>query len=148
VTSNKRPRSRWLYAAFVIITIALGLGSRAVAAHLPSWLAKNAGDALYATMAFFLVGALAPRVRTRTAAAIAFGWSAAVEFSQALHPAWLDAIRETLPGRLVLGQGFHWSDLACYAVGTALGVAVETAIEMAYRGPGHHDEARGDRRHQ
>lgn len=122
------PRSRWVYAGLVAAAIALGLGSRAIAGALPWWLAKNAGDGLYATMVLFGAGFAWPRMRTRTAAAIAFAWSTAIEFSQALHAPWLDAIRETLPGRLVLGQGFHWSDLACYAVGVALGAAVDVAI--------------------
>ena len=37
-------------------------------------------------------------------------------------------IRATLPGRLVLGQGFHALDLVCYVIGVALGVAVELAV--------------------
>ena len=120
-------RSRWRYAVAVAVTIAAGLGSRAVASALPWWLAKNAGDALYATMVFFGVGLIAPRIRTSTAAAIALAFSAAIECSQAYHAPWLDAVRDTLPGHLVLGQGFHAFDLVCYAIGVALGAALEIA---------------------
>ena len=127
------PRSRWLYAAAVAATIAAGLGSRAVAASLPWWLAKNAGDALYATMVFFGVGFVAPRLATRTAAAIALAFCVAIECSQAVHTPWLDAVRETLPGRLVLGQGFHAFDLVCYAIGVALGVVVELVLRSGRR---------------
>jgi len=122
------PRSRWAYAAAVAVTIAAGLGSRAVASALPWWLAKNAGDALYATMVFFGVGFLAPRIRTRTAAAIALVFCAAIEGSQLYRAPWIDAVRETVPGHLVLGQGFHAFDLVCYAIGVALGVVVEAAL--------------------
>ena len=94
-------RSRWRYAAAVVATIAAGLASRAVASALPWWLAKNAGDALYATMVFFGIGFVAPRIRTSTAAAIALAFCAAVEGSQAYHAPWLDAVRDTLPGHLV-----------------------------------------------
>ena len=45
--------------------------------------------------------------------------------SQLYHAPWIDAIRDTLPGALVLGYGFLWSDLACYAAGVALGAGVE-----------------------
>lgn len=126
-------RSRWWYAAAVAITIAAGLGSRAVASALPWWLAKNAGDALYATMVFFGVGFVAPRVRTSTAAAIALAFCAAIECSQLYHAPWLDAVRDTLPGHLVLGQGFHAFDLACYAIGVALGAALEIGAARASR---------------
>jgi hypothetical protein len=37
-------------------------------------------------------------------------------------------VRDTLPGHLVLGQGFHAFDLACYALGVALGATLESAV--------------------
>ena len=43
---------------------------------------------------------------------------------------WLDALRATLFGRLVLGQGFLWSDLVCYAAGIAIGVVAELALRV------------------
>ena len=129
-------RSRWRYAAAVAVAIAAGLGSRAVAPALPWWLAKNAGDALYATMAFSGIGFVAPAIRTSTAAAIALAFCAAIECSQLLHTPGLDAVRDTLPGHLVLGQGFHAFDLACYAIGVALGAALELAARaLAARRP-------------
>lgn len=76
-------------------------------------------------MALLAVGFVGPRIRTSTAAAIALAWCFAIEGSQAYHTPWLDAVRDTLPGRLVLGQGFHAFDLVCYAIGVALGVAIE-----------------------
>jgi hypothetical protein len=130
-------RSRWWYAAAVAATIAAGLGSRAIASALPWWLAKNAGDALYATMVFFGIGFVAPRIRTSTAAAIALVFCAAIECSQAYHTPWLDAVRDTLPGHLVLGQGFHAFDLVCYAIGVALGATLELGV--ARRSSAHRD---------
>jgi hypothetical protein len=131
--SGPAPRSRWRYAAAVAVAIALGLGSRAVAGSLPWWLAKNAGDALYATMVFFGIGLVAPRIQTRTAAALALAFCVAIECSQAYHAPWLDAVRDTLPGRLVLGQGFHAFDLVCYALGVALGAALELSPVLGRR---------------
>lgn len=131
--SGSARRSRWRYAAAVAVAIALGLGSRAVARSLPWWLAKNAGDALYATMVFLGLGLVAPRIRTVTAAALALAFCVAIECSQAYHAPWLDAVRDTLPGRLVLGQGFHAFDLACYAIGVALGVVIEISPALGRR---------------
>ena len=48
-----------------------------------------------------------------------------VEVSQLYKAPWIDSIRRTTLGGLVLGYDFVWSDLACYAVGVGLGVAVE-----------------------
>jgi hypothetical protein len=107
----------------VIVTIAAGLGSRAVT--LPWWLAKNAGDALYATMIYFVIGFVRPRASWWRVAIAALAWCFAVEGLQAVHVRWLDDLRATLPGRLVLGQGFHAFDLVCYIAGVALAIAIE-----------------------
>jgi len=95
-------RSRGRYAAAVAVTIAAGLASRACAAHLPWWLAKNAGDALYATMVFWGFGFLAPRARTSSVAIAATAFCVAIELAQLYRAPWIDAVRATTPGRLVV----------------------------------------------
>jgi len=125
-------RSRWRYAFAVAATIAVGLASRAYAAHLPWWLAKNAGDALYATMVFFGFGFLATRAKTSMVAFAAMAFCVAIEFMQLYRAPWIDAVRATTPGRLVLGQGFHAFDLVCYGLGVGLGVGLELAVRRRY----------------
>jgi hypothetical protein len=51
-----------------------------------------------------------------------------IEFSQMFHTPWLDALRAHRLAALVLGQGFLWSDLACYAAGIAVGIYVERSL--------------------
>lgn len=121
-------RARWRYAVAIVVTIGLGLGSRAIASALPWWLANSAGDALYATMVFFGVGLLAPRMRTATAALIALAGCVAIEGSQLYRAPWLNALRDTRPGALVLGHDFYPWDLLCLAIGVALGVAIEVSV--------------------
>jgi hypothetical protein len=58
-------------------------------------------------------------------AVLALAFSAAIELSQLYHAPWIDSIRQTTLGGLVLGFGFVWSDLACYAAGVVLGILVE-----------------------
>ncbi|MFM8818855.1 MAG: DUF2809 domain-containing protein, partial [Phycisphaerales bacterium] len=45
------------------------------------------------------------------------------------HAPWIDGIRATRLGALVLGSGFLWSDIACYAVGVAGGAAGESMVD-------------------
>jgi hypothetical protein len=127
-------RSRRRCAIAVAVTIAAGLASRGYAAHLPWWLAKNAGDALYATMVFWGLGFLAPRAHTSRVAFAALAFCVAIELSQLHRAPWIDAVRATTPGRLVLGQGFHAFDLVCYAIGVALAVAIEVGGRLMARG--------------
>lgn len=116
------------YAAAIIVTIALGLLSRRYSAHLPWWLAKNAGDALYATMVFWGLGLVATRASTARLALAAIAFCVAIELSQLYRAPWIDAVRATTPGHLVLGQGFHAFDLVCYVIGAALGAGLELAL--------------------
>ena len=114
--------------------MALGLGSRRHAASLPGVVAAYAGDILWATVAFLGLGLLLPRASTWRVALLAMSLSVLVEAGQLYHAPWIDSIRRTIVGGLILGFGFLWSDLACYAAGVALGILIER-IGRAAAGP-------------
>lgn len=63
--------------------------------------------------------------------ALVFSWS--IEFLQLYHAPWIDSIRSTLMGRLVLGSTFNSPDLIAYLVGIAIGVSVELALAPTNR---------------
>ena len=128
------PRSRPVLAALLVATIALGLASRRFGDALPGVVAAYAGDALWAAMAFWLAALVAPGARTHRLAACALAFAVAVEASQLHRAPWLDAIRATRPGALVLGQGFLWSDLACYAVGVGAAALLDGALGRREQG--------------
>jgi hypothetical protein len=50
-----------------------------------------------------------------------------VEISQLVRVEWLDAIRSTRLGTLLLGRGVLWSDLLVYSVGRALATGIDAA---------------------
>jgi Protein of unknown function (DUF2809) len=127
------PRSRVAYGIALVLVIAAGLGSRVFGRWLPAAVATYTGDALYATMMFVGLGILAPHWSTARLALTALACSCAIEASQLHRAPWIDTIRATLPGALILGYGFLWSDLACYAAGVALGAGVETAARRCRR---------------
>jgi hypothetical protein len=122
---HPRRRSPLRNAGLLAATVALGLGSRRFAGVLPGFVADYAGDTLWALALFLFLGLLLPRLATGWVAALALAGSLLVELSQLYHAPWIDSVRRTTIGGLVLGFGFLWSDLACYAVGVSLGVAVE-----------------------
>lgn len=109
----------WLAAAAILVTAA-GLASRSGPIPLPEFVATYAGDALWAALVFLVLAFAFPTRRAPTLAAIAFAISLSVELLQLYQTPWLNGIRDTLPGRLLLGQGFLFSDLLCYAVGIAV----------------------------
>ena len=115
-----RPRSVPLLLALAGITIAMGLASRWYPQYLPVFVAKYAGDTLWATLVFWLLATVWRRASAAGLAALAIAISFAVEVSQLFHAGWIDSIRATTIGALVLGSGFLWSDFPCYVVGATL----------------------------
>jgi Protein of unknown function (DUF2809) len=51
------------------------------------------------------------------------------EFSQLSHAGWIVAARHTYLGRLLLGVGFLWSDLLCYAIGTLIAWGIALLVD-------------------
>lgn len=87
---------------------------------LPEWLRDSSGGATYVVFWAMAAQALRPDLRPSIAAAAALTFTCAVESLQLWHPAWLDALRRTLPGRLVLGSTFAWSDFPPYFLGAGI----------------------------
>lgn len=126
--SLPRRRHPILGAVLLILTCALGLGSRRFGRFLPDLIATYAGDTLWALAAFLGIGLLLPRASTVFVAVLALAFSLAIEVSQLYHAPWIDTVRRTTPGGLVLGFDFAPSDLVCYAVGVGLGVLTERCV--------------------
>ncbi|MCC6988653.1 MAG: DUF2809 domain-containing protein [Acidobacteria bacterium] len=118
-------RSRARLAALAAVTIALGLASRRYASQLPGVVAAYAGDVLWAALVYWLVAWCAPGRPARGVGAVALLLAGLVECSQALHTPWLDGFRAHRLVALVLGQGFLWSDLLCYAAGVTVALTLD-----------------------
>lgn len=125
------PRSRPLTLALLLATIALGLASRRFPEWQPAFVARYAGDALWAAMVFWLLALARPRATAWRLGLVALGIAFAVELSQLSHAPWLEGIRGTRLGALALGQGFLWSDLACYIVGVAAAAVIDVLAPRA-----------------
>ena len=118
-------RSRPLSALAVVLVIGIGLLWRSGFLPLPSFIAKYGGDSLWALVVFLCFGFVYPRNSTMRIGfiAVCFAWS--VEFLQLYHSHWIDGIRSTRLGRVVLGTTFNSPDLLAYLIGIALGALAE-----------------------
>ena len=122
---SARNRNRASYAVAVVITIAAGLASRHFPQFLPACLGKYPGDTLWALMVFLGLGIL---FRQASSLRLGFGalvFSFAIETLKLYQPPWLENIRQTLPGQLVLGRGFFWQDFVAYTIGVLMGLVAE-----------------------
>ena len=135
-------RARAAYAALAITTIAVGLAVHLGIVPMPPVARDVAGDALWAAMLTWWIGALAPRMSLGARAALALAACFAVEVSQLYHTPGLDAVRGTRLGHLVLGSGFDSRDFAAYALGVLAAAAAEREWRRRRSSPGRDRVAR------
>lgn len=119
---------RRTYFVGVIITILLGLASRKFSHLLFSFLAENAGDVLWAMMVYFGFRFLFLKKSMITAIFLSFLFSFSIEFSQLYQEEWINQIRGTLLGALILGKGFLSVDLIRYTTGIVIASSMDRLI--------------------
>ena len=122
-------RERAVFFLIAITILFAGLESRRFRSSLPPFLAEYSGDTLWALMLFLMVSAIMTSQPLKVRATTSLALSYLVELSQLYHALWIDSIRQTTLGGLVLGFGFLWSDLVCYSVGIALGAIAELVLK-------------------
>lgn len=123
-------RHRLRYAIAVVVVIVAGLLSRCpLAAHWPDFLQMYAGDTLWALALFLSLGLIFAKTPTAIVAILSLATAYGIELSQLYQAPWINRLRDTTLGALVLGFGFKWTDLLCYTAGVALGAATERASE-------------------
>lgn len=135
IVTPRRIHPRLAYALATATTVVLGLASRRFASELPApvgnFVAAYVGDSLWAAMVFLGASTGFPHVAMRSRVAISLAYCFATELSQLYHAPWIDGLRATRLGGLVLGFGFLWSDLVAYIVGV-LGAAVLARAVIRY----------------
>ena len=116
-------KSRLTYLSLIVITIFLGLLSRHIKG-IPLFI----GDILWATMVYFIVRFLfiTRTIKWVTIASLLFCYS--IEFSQLYQAPWINNIRHTVIGGLILGEVFLWGDMLSYTIGVGIGVLIENLI--------------------
>ncbi|SCK02215.1 Protein of uncharacterised function (DUF2809) [uncultured Clostridium sp.] len=120
-------RNRVVYLILIIIVMILGLLSRKLDG-IPKIISLYAGDILWALMIFLIITFIFNNKSTLFNIFIAIIFSYGIEISQLYHAPWIDSIRNTILGGLILGFGFLWSDLICYTIGIFIGGIIEDIL--------------------
>ena len=129
---NKQ-RNRIVYIFLTLAVVCLGLLSRKMTAFLPDIINMYLGDALWASMIFLIAGTIFNKWSGKNIAIVSLAFCYAIELSQLYHEVWIDKIRNTTLGGLVLGFGFLWSDLIAYAIGVGLTFSIEFLLQKITR---------------
>jgi len=119
-TVRHTQRNRIYLGAALLFTIGLGLASRKFPALFPAALEKYPGDALWAQMVYWLVCICTPTASVIKVVLSSLAISYVDEISQLYQAPWINSIRATTPGHLVLGSHFSWIDMASYTIGIAI----------------------------
>jgi hypothetical protein len=117
-------KTRTTYFALITFTIITGLLSR----HIDG-VPLSIGDIFWALMVYFIARFILIDQTTKLAVIASLVFSYGIEFSQLYQAPWINNIRHTVIGGLVLGQTFLWSDMLCYTVGIGIGVLIELFIK-------------------
>ena len=108
-----------LYIPSTLLVVCLGLLSRKFSYLLPDIINTYLGDALWAVMIYLMMATIGKSWSVNHVALYSILFCYAIELSQFYHAPWIDAIRNTRLGGLILGFGFLWSDIMAYALGVS-----------------------------
>ena len=118
-------KARLIYIIVCLIAIVLGISSRAFSDQLPLFVSSHFGDALWASMVYCMFRVLFIKQKLWISLMVSLIFSFCIEFSQLYQAEWINGIRATLIGGLILGKGFLWIDLVRYTVGSMLSYGVD-----------------------
>lgn len=107
----------------IFIIVFLGLISRKISV-IPLFI----GDILWAIMIFLIIRFLFIKKSILNSAIISLLICYLVEISQLYQAQWIIIFRSTIPGRLILGQGFLWGDIVAYTGGVLICLVFEKKI--------------------
>ncbi|MCD2345470.1 ribosomal maturation YjgA family protein [Clostridium guangxiense] len=125
----KFKRNRSIYGLIIVVIIIFGIYSKRVNNFIPDSLNDYLGDSLWAVMIFFGFGFIFKDMDTKKIALSSILFCYIIELSQLYHANWIDDIRRTTLGGLILGYTFSWSDLIAYAVGIGTAVVLEMILK-------------------
>lgn len=103
----------------------LGVLSRKFSYLLPDIVNTYLGDAIWAAMIYVMVAFVFANRLPKQIAVFSLLFCYAIEVSQLYQAPWINDIRSTTLGALVLGSGFLWSDLLAYSLGVMVTLVVE-----------------------
>jgi hypothetical protein len=123
-------RSPRLSLLLIAATLACGVAVRFAHLGFPFLVTKYGGSMLWALAIYWVVSSVFARSSIVRAALVSGTVATAIEFFKLYNPPAVDALRQTLPGVLVLGRVFSVWDIVAYGLAIALGAALDRRLRM------------------
>ncbi|RXR17292.1 DUF2809 domain-containing protein [Flavobacterium amnicola] len=115
--------NRKFYFVLTLLILILGVLSRKTNG-IPLFF----GDVLYAVLIYFGMCFLFLNLQPKINALLSLTFCFIIEYLQLCQMPWMLSLRKTTLGHYVLGQGFLWSDLLCYAIGVSIAIYIDKKI--------------------
>ncbi|MEL7036923.1 MAG: DUF2809 domain-containing protein [Cyanobacteria bacterium J06592_8] len=123
---------RWIIFAIVITLVPIGLASKFYQGPLEFWINNSFSSIFYEMFWIFLVLLIWPQLSPGWVSFWVFIVTSILEFMQLWKPPFLQAIRATLMGRLLLGVSFVWTDFIYYVIGCTVGWLILRSLKLKY----------------
>ncbi|MCC8424431.1 DUF2809 domain-containing protein [Mucilaginibacter sp. UR6-11] len=107
------------------MTVVAGLVSRELSSTV---VPLFVGDILWGLAVFLLMRFIFIQKPLTFTIIVSLIYAYATEFSQLYSAPWIDNLRQTFLGKVLLGETFFIGDLASYTIGIGLGVLVELSL--------------------
>lgn len=124
--------NRLHYFILSISTLAVGYFSRQNTSRGDkeegTFIHDYAGDAIWAAMIYFGFRFLFPSQSQKKTFLITLLFTYLIEISQLYQADWINTVRHTKLGGLILGFGFLWSDLLMYFFGILSALALDNLL--------------------
>lgn len=125
---NQQTKRLWLFL-YLIGLIGLGLASRKFGNNLPTFMTQYIGDIIWAWMVFIGFCWVFPSKSMLLKNILwALLFSFGIEFSQIYQADWICELRKNTFAKLILGQGFLFSDLISYTIGIFFGFFIQQTL--------------------
>jgi len=118
-----------VYAVLFVFCTWLALATRSHKTWFPNIVVVYGGDVIWAGMFLFFVRIFFTKTPLWKLALINYGLGVIDELSQLNQSPFMLYLRSFTVGRLMLGVGFLWSDIVCYAIGTLIAWLMVSFIE-------------------
>ncbi|MGL4796996.1 MAG: DUF2809 domain-containing protein [Paraclostridium sp.] len=119
-------RIRYLIITFIVMI--MGLLSRKFMFIFPKAIAPFVGDMLWAMMIYFGFRFVFLKLKIKENFILSIIFCFGIEISQLYQANWINAIRNTTLGGLVLGHGFLWMDLISYSLGIFIALLIDKLL--------------------
>lgn len=122
---------RLIYLLILFIIVCIGLYSRRMTGIITEII--DFKDVVWAMMIYFLFRIVFLDWSIKKVAVIGILFCFMVEVSQLYHDEWIDKLRRTFLGELILGSQFVWGDLTAYLCGIGFGIIIDYFVESYFK---------------